>query len=359
MAYGDFKDLPKRTAADKVLRDKAFKIASDQKYDGYQRGLASMLYKFFDKKSQGSGLANYNENIQLANELHKPIIKTFNKRKVYSSFKDNIWGVDLADMQLLSNFNKGFRFLLCAIDVFSKYAWVIPLKDKEGICIVNAFQIKLKASNRRPNKIWVDKGSEFYNSSFKKWLKDNDIVMYSTNNEGKSVIAERFIRTLKNKIYKYMTSISKNVYIDKLDDVVKKYNNTYHTSIKMKPVDVKHNTYIGFKKEVHDKNLKFKVGDHVRISKNKNIFTKGYMPNWSEEIFIIKKVKNTVPWTYVLNDLNGEEIIGTFYENELQKTNQKEFRIEKVLNKKGDKLYVKRRGYNNSFNSWIDKKDIV
>ena len=154
--------------------------------------------------------------------------------------------------------------------------------------------------------------------------------MYSTHNEGKSVIAERFIRTLKNKIYKYIISISKNVYIDKLDDIVKKYNNTYHKSIKMKPADVKDNTYIDFKKEVNDKNPKFKVGDHVRISKYKNIFAKGYMPNWSEEIFIIKKIKNTVPWTYVINDLNGEEIIGTIYENELQGTSQKEFRIEKT-----------------------------
>ena len=289
MTYGDFKDLPKRTAPDKVLRDKAFKIASNQKYDGYQRGLASMVYRFFDKKSQGSGLASNKENIQLANELHKLIIKKFNKRKVYSSFKDNIWGVDLADMQLLSKFNKEFRFLLCVIDIFSKYAWVIPSKDKKGISIVNAFQIILKKSNRKPNKIWVDKGSEFYNSSFKKWLKDNDIEMYSTNNEGKSVIAERFIKTLKNKIYKYMISISKKVYIDKLDDIVKKYNNTYHTSIKMKPVGVKDNTYIDFKKEVNDENRKFKVGDRVRISKYKNIFAKEYMPNWSEEIFIIKK----------------------------------------------------------------------
>ena len=165
--------------------------------------------------------------------------------------------------------------------------------------------------------------------------------MHSTNNEGTSVIAERFIKILKNKIYKYMTLISKNVYIDKLDDIPKKYNNTYHTSIKMKPVDVKDNTYIDFEKEVNDKNPKFKVGDHVRISKYKNIFAKGHMPNWSEEIFIIKKIKNNVPWTYVLNDLNGEEIIGTFYENELQGTSQKEFRIEKLLKKKGDKLYVK------------------
>ena len=161
--------------------------------------------------------------------------------------------------------------------------------------------------------------------------------MYSTNNEGKSVIAERFIRTLKNKIYKYMTSISKNVYIDKLDDIVKGYNNKYHTSIKIKPVDVKDNTYIDFKKEVNDKDPKFKVGDHVRISKYKNIFAKGYMPNWSEEIFIIKKIKNTVPWTYIINDLNGEEIIGTFYEKELLGTNQQEFLIEKIFKRKNNK----------------------
>ena len=138
--------------------------------------------------------------------------------------------------------------------------------------------------------------------------------MYSKDNEGKSVVAERFIRTLKTKIYKYMTSISKNVYIDKLDDIVNEYNNTYHRTIKMKPIDVKDNTYIDFKKEVNDKDPKFKVGDHVRISKYKNIFAKGYTPNWSEEVFVIKKVKNTVPWKYVVNDLNGIEIIETFFE---------------------------------------------
>ena len=123
-------------------------------------------------------------------------------------------------MQLISKFSKGFRFLLCVIDIFSKYAWVVPLKDKKGISIVNAFQKVLKESERKPNKTWVDKGSEFYNSSFKKWLKDNDIEMYSIHNEGKSIVAERFIRALKNKIYKYITSILKKMYIDKLDDIV-------------------------------------------------------------------------------------------------------------------------------------------
>ena len=139
---------------------------------------------------------------------------------MHSTFKDNTWGADLADIQLLSRYNKGIRFLLCVIDIFSKYASVVPLKDKKGVSIVAAFQSILKKSNRKPKKIWVDKGSEFYNASFKKWLQDNDTVIYSTHNEGKSVVAERFIRTLKNKIYKYMTSISQNVYIDKLDDIV-------------------------------------------------------------------------------------------------------------------------------------------
>ena len=156
-----------------------------------------------------------------------------------------------------------------------------------------------------------------------------------------------------------MASISKNVYINKLDDIVSEYNNTYHRTIKAKPVDVKDNTYIDFKREVNDKDPKFKVSNHVNISKYKNIFTKGYTPNWSEEVFVIKKVKNTVPWTYVITDLNGEEIIGTFYEKELQKTNQQKFRIEKIIKTKGDKLYVKWKGYDNSFNSWIDQKDLV
>ena len=139
MAYGKSKDLAKRTQSDKILRDKAFKIASDPKYDGYQRGLASMVYKFFDKKSSGSGIAN-EPNYQLANELHKPIIQKFKKRKVYSSFRDNIWGVDLADMRSLSKYNKGIKYLLCPSDLFNKYEWVVPLTDKRGITTVNAFQ---------------------------------------------------------------------------------------------------------------------------------------------------------------------------------------------------------------------------
>ena len=154
MAYGDFKDLNRRTFADKVLRDKAFNIAKDPKYNRYQGGLTS-----------GSSIKNENiHNKELAEELHKPITRKFNKRKVQSPVIDNIWGADLADMQLVSKFNRGFRFSLCIIDIYSKYAWVIPLKDKKGITITNAFRKILDESNRKPNKIWVDKSSEFYNN---------------------------------------------------------------------------------------------------------------------------------------------------------------------------------------------------
>ena len=180
MAYGKSKDLAERTQSDKVLRDKAFKIASNPKYDDYQRGLPSMVYKFFDKKYCENGIVN-EPNYQLANELHKPIIRKFKKRKVYSSFRDNIWGVDLADMQSLSKYNKGIKYLLCAIDIFSKYAWVALLKDKKGTSIVNAFQ-KIISEGRKPNKTLVNQGSEFYNNSFKDCLKLHTIEMYPTYN---------------------------------------------------------------------------------------------------------------------------------------------------------------------------------
>ena len=173
MAYGKVKDLARITQSDKVLRDKVFKIPNDPEYDGYQRRLASAVYKCFDKKSKGSGITN-ESNYQLANELHKPIIRKFENRKVYSSFRDNIWGVDLADMRPLSKYNKGIKYLLCAIDLFSKYVWVIPLKHKKGTSIVNAFQ-KIISKGRKPNKIWVDQGSEFYNKSFKDFVKMRNI----------------------------------------------------------------------------------------------------------------------------------------------------------------------------------------
>ena len=170
MAYGKSKDLAKRTQSDKVLRDKAFKIGSDPKSDGFQRGLASMVYKCFDKKSSGLGV-DAEPNSQFASELDRHIIRKFKRRKVYSSFRDNIWSVDLADMQSLSKYNKGIKYLLCAIDIFSKYGWVVPLKGKRGISIVNAFQ-KIISELRKPNKLWIDDGVEFYNKLFTRFFEN-------------------------------------------------------------------------------------------------------------------------------------------------------------------------------------------
>ena len=196
-------------------------------------------------------------NKEVAEELHKSIIRKFNERKVRSSFINNIWRTDLADMQLISKFNEEIAFII--IIIFSKYTRVISLKDEKSITITNAFEKNLKESNRKPNKIWMNKAIEFYNRSMKSWLEENDIEIYPTHNEVKYAVAERSIRILKSKIDKYMISILKNVFIDQLNGIVNKYNNTYHSTIKMKPVDVKSSTYIDSSKKINEKDPKFKI----------------------------------------------------------------------------------------------------
>ena len=248
----------------------------------------------------------------------------------------------------MSKYNKGTKYLLCAIDHFSKDTWVFTLKSKRGISIFNAFQT-IFSKGRKQNKIWIDLGCKFYNKLFKRFLKINNNEMYSTYIEGKSVVTERFIKTLKNKLFEHMIAVSKNVYFDVLDDIVTNYNNTVHRTMKMKPIDVTSDSYAEYNED----------GDHVRMSKYKNIFAKRYTQNWSKEVFVVSKIKNTVPWAYTISDLNGEPIAGSYYEKELQKTSQEKYRIEKIIKRKGDKLYVKWRGYYNSFNSWIDKKDLI
>ena len=182
----------------------------------------------------------------------------------------------------------------------------------------NAFQKGLDSSNRKKNKIWVDQVGEFYNKLFKRFLKINNIQMHSTYNEGKSVVAERFVIMLKNKIFKRLNAVPKNVYFDVLDDIVNKYNNTVHRTIKMKPIDVISDSYAEY-------------SDRVKTSKYKKIFAKGYTRNCSEEVFVVSKIKNTVPQNYVISDLNGEPITESFYEKELQKNSQEKFRIEKIV----------------------------
>ena len=222
-------------------------------------------------------------------------------------------------MESLSKYNKENKYLLCAINLFSKYAWVIPLKDKKGTTTVNAFQ-KIISEGRKPNEIWLDQDSEFYNNSFKDFLKIKNNEMYSTYNEGKSVLAERFIRTLKNKIFKHMTAISKNVYFDVLDDIVNKYNNTVHRTIKIKPIDVTDDSYAEYNEDFNKKYPKFKLSDHVRISKYKTIFAKEYAPNWSEEVFFYL--------LYIFRFYNNTKIQNTFVKN-VKYISQKIYKIKR------------------------------
>ena len=296
----------------------------------------------------------------LAEELHKPVRRKFKRRRVLVNGIDKIWAADLADMQAFSKFNRGIKYLLAVIDVFSKYGWLIPLKDKTGKSVASALKTIFK--ERKPEKMWVDKGKEFYNNDVKKLIE-----LYSSENEEKSSVVERWIRTMKEKMWKYFTTNSTNVYINVLPDLVREYNNTRHSSIKMTPVEAsgKKNEFKVWKTlypnrlDILDINPKFSVGDMVRISKTMALFEKGYTTRWTEEIFTITKIKRTSPITYKIADLNGEEIDGTFYEPEIQKTSQQLFRIEKVIEKGKNKSLVKWKGYSNDFNSWVDNKDIL
>ena len=315
------------------------------------------------KKKLGLGIDNSNKI--LSEELHKPKRKNFPRRKIIVNHIDEIFAADLVEMQKFAKLNKGFRYLLTCIDIFSKYSWVIPLKDKKGINVKNALQ-KIFIQ-RSPKFLWTDRGKEFYNKQVQDLLNENDIKLYSTNNsEIKSSVIERFNRTFKNMMYKKFTENNNTIFYNIIDDLVNEYNNKYHSTIKMFPIE-------GSKKinEKKIKNIynfdktkkpgKFRIGDRVRLSLEKNIFEKSYETNWTEEIFEIYDIKySNVPY-YYLKDLNGEKIKGSFYEQELQKTNFKKddlYIIEKVLKTSNDKVYVKWRNYDSSFNSWVNKSDI-
>ena len=298
----------------------------------------------------------------LAEELHKPVKRKFRKRRVLVNGIDKIWAADLADMQALSKENEGYKFLLLVIDTFSKYGWIVPLKDKKGETIVKALKEIFKESGRRPDKLWTDKGREFFNKDVR------DLVyLYATENEEKSSIVERWIRTMKEKMWKYFTDNNTYNYIDALPELVEDYNNTVHSSTKLTPTDAskEENELKVWRNLYPDRyktsrlNPKFSVGDKVRITKKKKDFEKGYTARWTEEIFIIKEIRETNPITYKLEDLQGEEIKGTFYEPELQKTEQQIYRIEKIIKKEKGRSFVKWKGYSDKFNSWVDNKDLI
>jgi len=302
---------------------------------------------------------------QYAKELHKPVKTVFERRRVNTYFPNDIWSVDLVDMSNIKEDNDNITFLLNIVDIYSRYAYSIPLKSKSATSVLNAF----KTLKVFPSNIWADEGKEFFNKDFEKFCKEKKINLYHTYSNLKSVYVERFNRTLKEIMYKYFTEHNTDYYVDVLDEFIEEYNNKIHSSIKQKPIDV----YLHDKKPVikvnkieYDKTYQspFNVGDYVRISKFKKTFEKGYTARWSKEVFKIASVDTSQkPYLYELEDLLGEEIEGKFYSEELQKTDLKDFAIiEKIIEKKKVKgkwkYLVKWDGYSDKFNAWIDEKQV-
>jgi len=306
--------------------------------------------------------------------LHKPFRKNFLRSKIIVYGIDDTWQADLIDIQKLASENKGNKFLLTVIDVFSKYAWVIPIKNKTNTSLIQAFSQIFK--ERVPKRLHTDQGTEFVGSECQKFLKQHGVQFYTLNSEKKASIVERFNRTLKEKMWRYFTKSDDNTYIDILDDLVYAYNHSYHRSIKMRPVDVKKsnqdkvffNLY-GYNNEnviedFKDSKINFKVGDLVRLSKNKFLFDKGYTPNWTTEIFTITDVLLRDVPVYKIKDYSGEEIQGVFYNWELQKVNKRDevYKIEKIIQKRktktGNEYLIKWLGYPSKFNSWVKEEDL-
>lgn len=298
--------------------------------------------------------------------LHKPVRKNFQRRRVIVGGIDHQWQADLIDIQRLKKYNERYSYLLCVIDVFSKYAWVVPLKNKTGTTLVQAFENIFK-QGRKPLKLQTDKGTEFLNRTFQKFLQENNVRFFTTQNEDiKASIVERFNRTLKEKLWRYFTKKNTLRFLETLPHLVKGYNHSYHRSIKKRPVDVDTENQEDVWQTLYKEPLKqtkvvdpLKIGDRVRISKARRVFKKSYLPSWTEELFTISRVNQTTPITYVLKDDNNEELLGSFYHQEIQKVGDKDiFRIETVLKqrtgpKRTKEFLVKWQGYPSSFNSWI------
>ncbi len=314
---------------------------------------------------------------QMSTEIHKRVVKKINRRKVITNGKNDVWAMDLVDMGEWKDDNDNFPYMLNVIDVFTRYAWSIPLKDKSAKTVTEAFKSILDDNGEAPKRLWCDQGKEFYNKTFEALMKKHKIQLYSTYSEFKASPVERFNRTLKTLMWKRFTEENTRRWVDMLDSLMKEYNNRKHSSIKMTPLeatqldeeDEKKLWMMLYENKYDDKKFtkktpKYKVGDWVRVSRHKGVFEKGYHPNWSQEIYKVDGVSNKYPFVYYLKDYNNEQIEGSFYEDELQKTKYPDvFLVEKVLKKrtyKGNKqLYVKWVGWSDKFNSWINEDDTV
>lgn len=304
---------------------------------------------------------------QVVKELHTAARKNFPRRKVKIRGIDDLWQADLVEMQKYAKLNKNYKYLLTVVDTFSKYAWVVPVKNKTAKQVSDAMTIVFERSTRSPKNLQTDFGKEFYNNMFQAVIKKYNINHYSTYSDLKASIVERFNRTLKEKMWKLFSFNGSYKWLDMLDNIVREYNNTKHRTIKMAPVEVNNkqieqcllNTVFNYNPQVLMK-TKYNVGDHVRISKFKKQFEKGYTPNWSPEIFKITRVYNKYPVTYAIEDYHKQTIAGRFYEYELQKVKNPDiYLVEKILQRKGNKVKVKWLGFDSCHSSWIDKTCIV
>lgn len=305
------------------------------------------------------------KKVELVEELHRPARRNYLRRRVNIRGLDETWQADLVDMSAYARYNNGYKFLLTIIDIFSKFAWAVPIKSKSGKDTAKAMHSVL-AKGRVPKKLHVDQGKEFYNSEFKGLLQRYNIKLYSTFSNLKASICERFNRTLKSKMWKQFSLRGTYKWIDILPELISTYNDSKHRTIKMKPKDVTTQNEKKLLRDVYGnfhvnrtKKIKFKVGDKVRISKYKHVFEKGYTPNWTTEIFTISEVRSTDPVTYKLVDYRAQPIEGGFYQEELTSVKNADiYLVEKVLRKRGNKLYVKWLGFDDSHNSWINKSDM-
>lgn len=302
----------------------------------------------------------------IARELHKSARRNFPTRNVELKGINDLYQADLVEMIPFAKLNKGYKYILTMINCFSKYAFAVPLKSKSSVEVVKALSPLLRTNKMK--HFQTDQGKEWYNSAVKTLLLEYGINHYSTYSEKKASIVERFNRTLKNLMWKKMTEIGSYVWINILPELVELYNNTYHNTIGMKPADVNSNNEQLLLDRIRNKIFKnrvakppkYKVGDKVRISKYKKVFAKGYLPNWTNEIFSVYEIKPTTPKTYILRDYKGNILLGGFYEQEISKTKHDNvYLIEKVLRRKGDKLLVRWLGYDKSHDSWINKNSVI
>jgi len=308
---------------------------------------------------------NNSEKQLLVEELHAPARRNFPRRHVIVRGYDDLWQADVVEMRPYMRFNRGYHYILTIIDVLTKFAWAVPLKTKSGNEVANAITKIIRDDERCPKNLQTDRGKEFYNATVQKLLKKHDINHYSTYSVMKASVVERFNRTLKNEMWKQFTLNGNYRWIDLLPRLLSEYNSQRHRTIGMRPINVTPAIAEKLLSTVYSRvkiaaPARFKVGESIRVSKFKTIFDKGYTPNWTTEIFKIAKVQKTNPVTYLLKDSCGKHIAGGFYEYELQRVaNPDLYLVEKMLRKRGDEVYVKWLGFDNSHNSWIHKNNVL